>query len=196
MPHPELMEDQTFLKSLRNRDEHSWQEAYDRFFPLVQKISTSFSNSLKPGLELKEIWQEAIIALYVQVSKGNEIRNLDNYMYTIILNLFKKNNLNHTEPLLQNQLLSPQDQNQDLERLKVIRTITEEVLKKINKLKGGKLCVKILKASLYREKSDKDLANELGISFDYVRVKRSRDCLPKFLELFRKHQWYDDLFGN
>ncbi len=191
---PEMMDDQAFLKSLRNREEETWQQAYDRFFPMVQKISTSFVNPDTTHLDLKDIWQESIIALYVQVSKDHVIRDLDNYMYTIILNLFRKKNINHTEHLLPNNLMSKPDNHK--ERLEIIHKITEDVLQKISKFKGGKVCDKILRASLLREKRDEELAEDLGLSRNYVRVKRSRDCLPKFVELFQKHPWYDDLFGN
>ena len=187
------MNNNNFLEKLRAKDVVAWQEAYERYYPKTEMFLKSIRY---PPDDLKEdardIWQETVTILYLNLVQGKKIEDLGGYVFGIIRKkgLKKFNEKTKKNEIIDNNWLSVEN---DHERIKTTHEIAVDVLKDMDGKKGFKHCAEIIRMFFLERKKDREIAKKTGLKEDYIRVRRNKICLPYFRKAFMKHYKFPDL---
>ncbi|EAY30053.1 RNA polymerase sigma factor [Microscilla marina] len=191
MPQEENYE--RFIEKLKRKDQDAWEEAYELYYPKTE----AFLRSIKyPSATLKEdakdIWQETVIVLFINLAKGKVMEDLGGYIYGIIKRKgFKKLNEKMKKTEIKDNNLVPEEN--EYERLNTFNEIVQDVFKDMAKQKGLKHCIDIIRMFFLERKRDREIAEKTQLSEAYIRVRRSKVCLPYFRKAFAKHYKFPDL---
>lgn len=187
------MKDDAFLAKLKRKDQGAWREAYTRYYPKTEAFLRTIKYPLSTIKEdAKDIWQETMIVLYTHLDKGTQFDDLGAYIYGIIKNkALKKLQEKSKKTQITDNILA-EDEN-EYERLCIFHEITQDVLKSMEGKKGLKHCVNIIRWFFLERKKDREISQLMDLKEEYIRVRRSKTCLPHFKEAFKKHYKYPDL---
>lgn len=170
------------ITEIQNNNEGVLKELYVRNFHKVERFVLQNSGTKS---QAKDIYQETFIALWKNIQANKFIPEnptaIDGYIYQIARNKwrdylrsahFKRTSSLETHSLgLQKDEEKMDASNQD-EKLE----ITEKAFKSL-----GNACKEILKEFYYRNKSMREIANDLGIDEASARNKKYR-CIQKLKE--------------
>lgn len=187
------MDDFQFVKQLKAKDQVAWQEAYRRYYAKTE----SYLRTIKYPIEklkddAKDIWQETVIVLYIYLGKGNEPNDLGAYVFGIMRNLCLKKLKEKGREVPIEEDYTPAEDN-TYERVRLTHEIATDILGTMKKQKGLKHCAEIIRLFFLERKKDREIAAQIGLKEDYIKVRRSQKCLPYFKTKFQKHYKYQDL---
>jgi DNA-directed RNA polymerase specialized sigma24 family protein len=190
------MNNQELLQKLKENDSKAWEEAYNLFYSKAVYFYKNLKTSFEEQQEAKDLWQETMLALYINVRKGEDILDIGAYIYGILNNLYKKNknfqgnskkneNFDNNYPLFEHDTI----------RYKIIYEIIEDIFQEWSLTNSISDCVEIIKMQIFDNKTDREIAQKLDIKENYVRVKRNKKCVPLFIEKFKQHFKFVDLIS-
>ena len=187
------MNDDHFIEKLKVKDQLAWQEAYNRYYA---KTEAYLHRIRYPADRLKEdakdIWQETVIAFYIYLKKGNTPKDVGAYVYGIMRNLSLKRLKDRGREIPIEEDYIPEEDN-SFERIKLIREIVMDVLTSMKGKRGLTNCAEIIRLFFLERKKDREIATQIGLTENTIKVKRSTNCMPYFKEKFKKHYKYPDL---
>lgn len=176
--------DQLYIEGLLNNDSIIIKEIYEKFAPkVVYYISRNSGNEH----DANDIIQEVLITIYHQAKKNNFKLTcpFDAYFFLLCkrmwFNVLKKTS--KKEVTINEEILSIND-DASLLAFETIefderQQLFEEMFQKL-----GKACKDLLKAS-FAIKSLQEVADKLGVSYAYVRKKKSL-CTGKLTKLVQE----------
>ena len=174
--------DQQFLTDLQSPDKRKQDKAlkylYQQYYPIAEKWIVSYHGNL----DVKDLFQEAVIILYENVRSGQfkGKSSLKTYLMGIVKNRCKKRlehkkyeSLKEQHPIEEHswELL---EEEQQLERK---RTLVMGCLDKLDQR-----CRELLLGCYFEGLSMKQLAIRLGYANDQVAKSKNYKCMKKLME--------------
>ncbi|WP_346235958.1 RNA polymerase sigma factor [Niabella insulamsoli] len=178
-----LHSDQHYIISLKSHDSQKITEIYQKFSPGIKTYLLSKGADID---EAGDIFQEAVIDLY-------KLAKNDNFVLTCPLEAFlllicKRRWINVVEKSKRRGVTKPIDEGyastaDDSAAEALMATFEDEQLVVEMLQKISERCREIIVAS-YTEKSQQQLAAQMGVSYAYLRKKKSV-CMAELIALVR-----------
>lgn len=187
------MDDVQFVEKLKLKDQLAWQEAYNRYYA---KTEAYLHRIRYPADRLKEdakdIWQDTVTVLYLKLKNDETPNNIGGYVYGTMRNLSLKRLKERGREIPMEEEYVPEEDN-SLERIKLVREITLDVLTSMKGIRKLEHCAEIIRLFFLERKKDREIATRIPLAEESIKVKRSTNCMPYFREKFKKHYKYSDL---
>lgn len=183
--------DQEIISAIKEgRDSVALNDLYKNTLPSIIKFISKNGGDRD---EAKDIFQDAVVALFMTIKLGkfDESRDVDGFVYFVSRNLWinriKKKKRGFSIDLIQ---LSPQEEG----TLSVM--ITDEKKKAIDALmdKIGSKCKELLRYSLYENLSMREIAAKMGFAAETVAKTTHYRCKQKLIEIIENDRQLFDLF--
>jgi len=169
------MNDEALVTGLLNEESLAFKYMYDNFKPMIIKIVQGFKIS---NDYVDDIFQDGLIILIKNLRNGKFSGNskVSTYFYGICKNLIFQKSSKKTEVSLNSDQEFLLDQvTEDLSEMEgLIQKEHEFSLLEIAIKQISEDCQKIFKGFYYQKKSMNILAEELGYTSAFVRVKKNR----------------------
>ena len=179
-----MKNDNYFIQAFLSNDNRVIKEYYKETFPMMK----SFINSNFPMLrdeEVKDIFQESLIALWTNIKEGKYSKNENVKLtsYTLQIAKFKiLDKLKKKSYQMETQIHPGVDKEEENELF--IEEDPQVVLLRKLVQKMPERCKKMLTAYYYDEKKLSEIASSLGIGQSSIKNEKYR-CMKKLKELFK-----------
>lgn len=187
------MEEHTLLEQLRDGDAKAYRYIYKQFYRM---IATYVGKNNGDDEDAKDLFQETILALMDNLRKPDfSIKvKVGTYFYSIARFIWIKK-------LKKRGLTTSIDTQSEGDKfIEISESVIEEkvqqekkhelIAQKLGEL--GEVCRKIITDFYLKKKKLKEIAEEMGYTNDFVRVKRMR-CMNKFKKNIQKDMAYHTL---
>jgi len=172
------------VQAIRQRDNKAiFTLLYKNYYPMVKTIVHKYNGSKS---DAEDVFQEMLIILIRAIENGrvNELDDLKNFIYTIsknvYLNILKKNARQSSLDTVPESLTEDISVNNHAE-LQQSETLILDIIKQL-----GNTCYEILKAIIFENKRQEQIAEELGLSDRNVVKTYKNRCKNKLIELLQK----------
>lgn len=174
-------------EALRNKqDEKGFKLLYKYGFPVVKRMLKG-----KYGAETKDVedvFQDTVIIIMreIECNRMDETKNFENYIITISKNLWlnklqKENrNISIEDTNLENTMKAEVEYHM---KIKDSEELIRHILKQL-----GETCETILKAIIFENKKQEDIAIEMGLSDRHVIKTYKNRCKSKLIDLLNSNQ--------
>lgn len=175
--------------------EKAWTQLYKESYPQLQYFTR---NGIIKEEDQADLWQDIALDLYIKLDQGHPIQNLKAYLFRVIKNqswkLFteRKKGIDKMEDYQEFLAIVPDELL--VKKYQLVLEIAEDVFEDMLKEDSIRNCVQIIRARFFDKIKDEELAPELGLAQDYIRVRRHKICLPYFLKQIENHPKYPELF--
>lgn len=179
--------DQRYIEALRTNDTHQVSEIYRRYAPAMKAYLTSRGASDE---EAGDIFQEALIDIYKLACDGTFVLSCPFEAFLLLvckrkwLNAVKKQTRGVTKSIDDGytHIADEADRHaaahaDQLEKENLVMAMLKQISER---------CREIILAS-YTHQSQEQLAGRLGVSYAYLRKKKSV-CMAELIELVKKHK--------
>lgn len=191
MSEKQLHEDQIYITGLKENNTSVIQAIYKKFVPkVIQHIKNNNGNEA----EAQDVVQEVLITIYQQATERNLQLTcpFDAYFFLLCkrkwLNELKKSSLK--EVTFVNENVSKDESLQEM----VFQTETfseKQALFDLMFQQLGEKCKEVLRLS-FVTKSMEEVAVKLGVTYAYVRKKKSL-CIGKLTEMIQQSSQYESI---
>ena len=157
---------------------------YKTYFTMVKEIVKKYNGS---NSDAEDVFQEMLIILIREIENGrvDELKDLKNYIYTISKNLYiniaKKNARQNSLDSIPERYTHDKHVKNHME-LQQSETLILDIIKQL-----GNTCYEILKAIIFENKKQEEIAQNLGLSDRNVVKTYKNRCKSKLIELLQKN---------
>lgn len=157
---------------------------YKTYFTMVKEIVKKYNGS---NSDAEDVFQEMLIILIREIENGrvDELKDLKNYIYTISKNLYiniaKKNARQNSLDSIPESYTHDKHVKNHME-LQQSETLILDIIKQL-----GNTCYEILKAIIFENKKQEEIAQNLGLSDRNVVKTYKNRCKSKLIELLQKN---------
>jgi RNA polymerase sigma factor (sigma-70 family) len=155
---------------------------YQNYYTMVKAIVKKYNGS---NDDADDVFQEMLIILIREIENGriDEQKDLKNYLYTIAKNLY----LNILKKQAKQQSLDdvPESLTEDMDvkshiELQQSETLILDIIKQL-----GNTCYELLKAIIFENKKQEEIAKQLGLSDSNVVKTYKNRCKNKLITLLQ-----------
>lgn len=182
--------DQEFLEGIRCRDSSTLSAVYEQFRPRITAHISTLNGSEQ---EAKDVFQEAVVAVFINVQKPEFqlSSSFYTYLYAIChklwLKKFREKDRHNGVSLDAREVLTLEDlHSEDLEYAERLQLMLE----KFKVLGDG--CRELLQLAIIEEKTPAEIVKILGLGSLNYYYKRKSNCKDKLIE----HMSRDVRFGS
>lgn len=177
--------DRNIILAIKQKDNKAiFTLLYKNYFAMVKSIVHKYNGSNK---DAEDVFQELLIILIREIENGrvDELKDLKNFIYTIAKNLYlnihKKNARQNSLDDIPESFTEDKHVNNQME-LQQSETLILDIIKQL-----GNTCYEILKAIVFENKKQEEIANDLGLSDRNVIKTYKNRCKNKLIELLKKN---------
>ena len=177
--------DRNIILAIKQKDNKTiFTLLYKNYFAMVKSIVHKYNGSNK---DAEDVFQELLIILIREIENGrvDELKDLKNFIYTIAKNLYlnihKKNARQNSLDDIPESFTEDKHVNNHME-LQQSETLILDIIKQL-----GNTCYEILKAIVFENKKQEEIANDLGLSDRNVIKTYKNRCKNKLIELLKKN---------
>ena len=167
---------------------------YRNYYPMVKSIVHKYNGSNE---DAQDVFQDMLLILIREIEshRVDELKDLKNYIYTISKNLYlnkqKKNARQNSLDDVHESLTIDTIVNHQIE-LQQSETLILDIIKQL-----GNTCYEILKAIIFDNKKQEEIAEDLGLSDRKVVKTYKNRCKNKLIALLQKNPKLSlELFRN
>ncbi|MFK7935324.1 MAG: RNA polymerase sigma factor [Saprospiraceae bacterium] len=179
------------LVGLRQNDSVAIKEIYQLAFPACAKLVTNYRGTTD---DARDVFQEALIILHRNVRKPDFTLSckVQTYLYSIVRNLWMRRQEQHRKKGLELVIDEPETefiiiQEDELEEKRAVEEQHNIIAQCMGELSAD--CQKVLMGFYYKKQSLTEIAELLGYTANFVKVKKGR-CMKslreKSAQLFNK----------
>ncbi len=179
----DYMNDETLINGLLNEESMAFKYVYSKYKPMIIKLMQGFKLS---NDQVDDIFQDGLIILIKNLRNGKFSRQakVSTYFYGICRNLVFQKSSKKTETTLSSdsEFLLDQVQEEVSEMDGLIEKENQFAQLESAMQKISEECRKIFQGFYYQRKSMNELAEELGYTSSFIRVKKNR-CMNHLKKL-------------
>ena len=181
-----IHDDQQFVTGLRNNDTRVIDRLYKKFAPTVKRWIIKNSGS---AADAGDIFQEALLTIYHQ-ARDKDLKitcPFEAYLLLIVkrmwFNALKKKGRQGVTIDIDEVYDIGSNEMEELEEAVAQREQENKVMQFFETL--GERCREIIRLSFKKENNQEEIARQLGISYAYLRKKKS-ECMARLIEKVKR----------